>query len=188
MAMTLIVCSTWAMGESADGTGTPCERIVRRAAEPKTAARRRGRPSVSNVAAVQPSPHRTEGFRFSTDPELNAEVREVVALYLHPHGNLVVVCVDQRSLFQAPDRSQPILPLRPGIPARDRVRHRMTCQVTALKVATGPITYTCSRRHQRHKPQFAWTKDVTRSPPALYARTVRNHGPYQYWVAHLSEA
>jgi hypothetical protein len=143
---------------------------------------------VSNVAAVQPSPHRTEGFRFSTDPELNAEVREVVALYLHPHGNLVVVCVDQRSLFQAPDRSQPILPLRPGIPARDHVRHRMTCQVTALKVATAPITYTCSRRHQRHKPQFAWTKDATRSPPALYARTVRNHGPYQYWVAHLSEA
>ena len=29
-------------------------------------------------------PYRTEGFKFSTDPQLDAKVRDVVGLYLHP--------------------------------------------------------------------------------------------------------
>ena len=61
-------------------------------------------------------PHRTEGFKFSTDPRLEAKVADVVGLYLHPPQNAVVVCVDEKSQCQALERSQPILPMRPGIP------------------------------------------------------------------------
>src|SRR5262249_28494567 len=63
-------------------------------------------------------PHRTEGFKFSTDPQLAAKVTDVIGLYLHPPENAVVVCVDEKSQCQALERSQPILPMRPGIPER----------------------------------------------------------------------
>src|SRR5258706_5306631 len=46
-------------------------------------------------------PHRTEGFKFSTDPQLDAKVRDVVGLYLHPPENAVVVCIDEKSQCQA---------------------------------------------------------------------------------------
>ena len=42
-------------------------------------------------------PHRTEGFKFSTDPQLEAKVRDVVGLYLQPPENAVVVCVDEKT-------------------------------------------------------------------------------------------
>jgi transposase len=61
-------------------------------------------------------PHRTGGFKFSTDPQLEAKIADVVGLYLHPPENAVVVCVDEKSQCQALERTQPILPMRPGIP------------------------------------------------------------------------
>src|SRR5713101_5738646 len=72
-------------------------------------------------------PHRTEGFKFSVDPQLDAKIRDVVGLYLHPPDNAVVVCVDEKSQVQALERSQPILPMRSGIAERqthDYPRHR----------------------------------------------------------------
>src|SRR6266487_1934544 len=72
-------------------------------------------------------PHRSEGFKFSTDPQLDAKVRDVVGLYLHPPDNAVVLCIDEKSQCQALERSQPILPMRSGIPERqthDYARHR----------------------------------------------------------------
>jgi transposase len=57
-------------------------------------------------------PHRTEGFKFSTDPQLDAKVRDVVGLYLSPPANAVVVCIDEKSQCQALERAQPILPSR----------------------------------------------------------------------------
>jgi hypothetical protein len=74
--------------------------------------------------------HRTEGFKFSTDPKLDAKVRDVVALYVGPPENAVVACADENSKCQAPERSQPILPIRPDIPERqthDYARHAVTC-------------------------------------------------------------
>jgi Homeodomain-like domain len=79
-------------------------------------------------------PHRTEGFKFSTDPQLEAKVRDVAGLYLQPPGNAVVVCVDEKSQCQARERAQPILPMRQGIPQRqshDYVRHGVTCLFAA---------------------------------------------------------
>ena len=63
-------------------------------------------------------PHRVETFKFSTDPELEVKVRDVVGLYLAPPDNAVVVSVDEKSQIQALDRTAPMLPLRPGLPAR----------------------------------------------------------------------
>jgi len=85
-------------------------------------------------------PHRTEGFKFSTDPQLEAKITDVVGLYLHPLGNAVVVSVDEKSQIQALERSQPILPMRSGIPERqtdDYARHGVTCLFAALNTAAG---------------------------------------------------
>ena len=62
------------------------------------------------------APHRTEGFKFSTDPQLDAKVRDVVGLYLAPPDNAIVVCVDEKPQIQALERTRPVLPMRPGIP------------------------------------------------------------------------
>ena len=61
-------------------------------------------------------PWRRETFKFSTDPELEAKVRDVVGLYLNPPDKAVVLCVDEKSQVLALERTAPILPLRPGIP------------------------------------------------------------------------
>src|ERR1022692_3082552 len=98
-------------------------------------------------------PHRTEGFKFSTDPQLTAKVTDVVGLYLHPPENAVVVCVDEKSQCQALERAQPILPMRSGIPERqthDYARHGVTCLFAALNTATGQVTDACYPRH-RHQ-------------------------------------
>ena len=91
-------------------------------------------------------PHRSGGFKLSTDPELDAKVGDVVGLYLNPPENAVVVCVDEKSQCQALERTQPILPLRPGIPERqthDYARHGVTCLFAALNAATGQVTDAC---------------------------------------------
>jgi len=59
-------------------------------------------------------PHRTRGFKYSTDPELEQKVTDVIGLYLHPPEKAVVLCVDEKSQIQALDRTQPLLPMRPG--------------------------------------------------------------------------
>ena len=91
-------------------------------------------------------PWRTETFKFSTDPQLEAKVRDVVGLYLHPPERAIVVCVDEKSQIQALARTAPNLPLRPGSPERrthDYVRHGTTTLFAALEVATGKVTDQC---------------------------------------------
>ena len=84
--------------------------------------RREGKPvSHATVARVWKhfgiQPHRSGTFKFSTDPELEAKIRDIVGLYLNPPEAAVVLCVDEKSQIQALDRTAPILPLRPGLPA-----------------------------------------------------------------------
>ena len=76
-----------------------------------------------------------ETFKFSTDPELEAKVRDVVGLYLNPPEKAIVLCVDEKSQVQALDRTAPILPMRPGMPEKqthDYVRHGTTTLFAAL--------------------------------------------------------
>src|SRR3954454_14898579 len=76
--------------------------------------------------AYRVQPWRTGTFKFSTDPELEAKVRDVVGLYLDPPHNAVVLCVDEKSQIQALKRTPPILPLRPGLP--ERATHDLQAQ------------------------------------------------------------
>jgi len=95
-------------------------------------------------------PWRRETFKFSTDPELEAKVRDVVGLYLNPPEKAVVLCVDEKSQIQALDRTAPILPMRPGLPEKathDYKRNGTTTLFAALEVATGTVTDACYDRH-----------------------------------------
>jgi transposase len=95
-------------------------------------------------------PWRRQTFKFSTDPQLEAKVRDVVGLYLNPPAKAIVLCVDEKSQIQALDRTAPILPLRPGLPERathDYIRHGTTTLFAALEVATGKVTDACYDRH-----------------------------------------
>lgn len=88
-------------------------------------------------------PYRIETFKFSTDPDLEPKIRDIVGLYLAPPDNAVVVSVDEKSQVQALDRTAPMLPLRPGLAARrthDYVRHGTTTLFAALEIATEKIT------------------------------------------------
>src|ERR687894_822251 len=91
-------------------------------------------------------PWRCQTFKFSTDPQLEAKVRDVVGLYLNPPENAVVLSVDEKSQIQALDRTAPMLPLRPGLAERqshDDVRHGTTTLFAALEVATGRVVDAC---------------------------------------------
>jgi transposase len=137
------------------------------------------------------APHRTEGFKFSTDPQLDAKVTDVVGLYLHPPDDAVVVCVDEKSQVQALERSQPILPMRPGIPERqthDYARHGVTCLFAALNTATGQVTDACYPRH-RHQEFLKFLKKVAAAYPATDLHVIcdnyatRKHAEVRAWLA-----
>jgi len=96
-------------------------------------------------------PHRTETFKLSTDPFFIEKVRDIVGLYLNPPDRALVLCVDEKSQIQALDRSQPLLPMRPGQIERrthDYVRHGTTSLFAALDVKTGEVIGQCRRRHR----------------------------------------
>jgi len=96
-------------------------------------------------------PHRQETFKLSTDPDFVAKVRDVVGLYMSPPEHALVLCVDEKSQIQALDRSQAVVPMRPGQPERrshDYTRHGTTSLFAALDVATGAVIGQCYPRHR----------------------------------------
>ena len=95
-------------------------------------------------------PHRIETFKFSRDPAFDTKLADVVGLYLDPPERALVFCVDEKSQIQALNRTQPILPLRPGVPARmthDYERNGTTSLFAALEVASGKVHGRCFSRH-----------------------------------------
>ena len=136
-------------------------------------------------------PWRRETFKFSTDPELDAKVRDVVGLYLNPPDQAVVVCIDEKSQIQALDRTAPILPIRPGLPEKathDYVRHGTTTLFAALQVATGKVTDACHPRHT-HAEFLAFLKQVAKAYPRVPLHVVADnyathkHPAVQAWLA-----
>jgi transposase len=96
-------------------------------------------------------PHRQETFKLSTDPQFVAKTRDIIGLYLDPPDRAMVLCVDEKSQIQALDRTQPILPLAPGVPERrthDYMRHGTTTLFAALDIATGEVIGQLHRRHR----------------------------------------
>jgi transposase len=136
-------------------------------------------------------PWRRETFKFSTDPQLEAKVRDVVGLYLNPPDKAVVLSVDEKSQIQALDRTAPILPLRPGLPEKathDYVRHGTTTLFAALEVATGKVTDACYPRH-RHTEFLRFLKQVAKAYPRVELHIVADnyathkHPAVQAWLA-----
>ena len=96
-------------------------------------------------------PHRSDGFKLSTDPLFVDKVVDVVGLYHNPPEKAVVLCVDEKSGMQALDRSQPVLPAMPGMPERrshDYVRHGVTSLFAAFDIADGTVISQTYRRRR----------------------------------------
>ena len=96
-------------------------------------------------------PHLTKTFHLSKDPLLVEKVRDIVGLYMSPPENAIVLCVDEKSQIQALDRTQPVLPLRPGQAEKrtpDYERHGTTTLFAALCVLTGKVIGECYPRHR----------------------------------------
>jgi transposase len=112
-------------------------------------------------------PHRVENFKFSKDPQFVEKVRDIVGLYLNPPDRAIVLCVDEKSQVQALNRTQPILPLAPGVPARqshDYQRHGVTSLFAAMDVASGVTISSCYRRH-RHQEFLKFLEDIDANLP-----------------------
>jgi transposase len=135
-------------------------------------------------------PWKRETFKFSTDPELEAKIRDVVGLYLNPPEKAVVLSIDEKSQIQALDRTAPILPMRPGLPEKathDYVRHGTTTLFAALEIATGKVTDACYPRH-RHEEFLRFLKHVAKAYPRVKLHIVADnyathkHPAVQAWL------
>src|SRR5512135_2680050 len=181
-------------GRKSDTVEEPPERLGVTHWSSRLLAREMG---VSNVTIAKVwrkaglQPWRTETFKFSTDPDLDAKVRDVVGLYLNPPEKAVVVCVDEKSQVQALDRTAPILPIRPGLPEKrshDYVRHGTTTLFAALNVATGQVTDACHERH-RHQEFLTFLRQVARAYPKVPLHvvcdnyTTHKHPAVRDWLA-----
>jgi transposase len=96
-------------------------------------------------------PHRAETFKLSTDPLFVDKLFDVVGLYFNPPDGAVVLCADEKSQIQALDRSQPVLPMMPGMPERrthDYARNGITTLFAAFDTRTGEVISSIHRRHR----------------------------------------
>ena len=130
-------------------------------------------------------PHRQETFKLSSDPLFVEKVRDIVGLYLDPPLKAMVLCVDEKSQIQALDRTQPLLPLAPGIPERrthDYARHGTTTLFAALDIATGEVIGELHRRHRSSEfLQFLRTIEANVPPQA-------GHPPRDGQLRHSQDA
>lgn len=129
-------------------------------------------------------PHRVESFKFSSDPEFAPKVRDIVGLYINPPEKAIVLSVDEKSQIQALDRTQPILPLRPGLPERqthDYQRHGTTTLFAALNVLEGTVIGQCQPRH-RHQEFLRFLDRIEESVhPSLDIHLVLdNYGTHKH--------
>jgi len=113
-------------------------------------------------------PHLVETFKLSRDKQFVEKLTDVVGLYLNPPDKALVLCVDEKSQIQALDRTQALLPLRPGIPARqthDYTRHGTTTLFAALSMLDGKVIGDCMPRH-RHQEFIRFLKKIDAQTPA----------------------
>jgi transposase len=136
-------------------------------------------------------PHRLEHFKFSTDPEFETKLADIVGLYLDPPERALVLCVDEKSQIQALNRTAPLLPLRPGIPAQmthDYQRNGTTSLFAALEVASGKVHGRCYRQH-RHQEFIAFLTSLARRYPRRELHLIcDNYGTHKHpavrqWLA-----
>jgi transposase len=118
-------------------------------------------------AAADLKPHRLKSFKISNDPKFVEKVVDVVGLYMDPPDNAVVLSVDEKTQIQALDRTQPMLPLRPGQIERhthDYKRHGTASLYAAFDIATGRVLGRVTERH-RAQEFLAFLEQIERSVP-----------------------
>ena len=118
--------------------------------------------------AFSVQPHRVETFKLSTDPRFVEKVRDIVGLYLAPPERALVLSVDEKSQIQALDRTQPLLPMRPGQAERrshDYTRHGTLSLFAALDTATGRVIGKCFARH-RDREFLTFLREIESNVPA----------------------
>ena len=128
-------------------------------------------------------PHRTESFKLSPDPQLIEKVRDIVGLYMDPPEHAVVFCVDEKSQIQALDRTQPMLPMRPGQLERrthDYKRHGTTSLFAALELKTSRVIGQLHRRHRSREFRRFLDAIEANVPPDLDVHIVLdNYGTHK---------
>jgi transposase len=133
--------------------------------------------------AFRLQPHRSETFKLSKDPLLVPKVRDVVGLYINPPDHAVVLCVDEKSQIQALERTQPLLPLRPGTAERrshDYQRHGTTTLFAALNAKTGEVIGKMHRRHRAIEFKSFLTTIDEHVPEALDVHVIcDNYGTHK---------
>jgi transposase len=137
-------------------------------------------------------PHLVETFKLSRDKHFVEKLQDVVGLYLNPPDRALVLCVDEKSQIQALDRTQPLLPMRPGVPARqthDYKRNGTTTLFAALSILDGKVIGDCMPRH-RHQEFIRFLKRIdAETPPELDLHLiVDNYGTHKHarvksWLA-----
>lgn len=128
-------------------------------------------------------PHRQETFKLSQDPLFIEKVRDIVGLYLNPPDRALVLGVDEKAQIQALDRTQPLLPMRPGQVERrthDYQRHGTTTLFAALELASGRVIGECHRRHRaREFRQFLDTVEESVPPDLDVHLILDNYGTHK---------
>lgn len=135
-------------------------------------------------------PHRVRTFKVSKDPRFAEKVREIVGLYLDPPQKAAVFCVDEKTQIQALDRTQTILPIRPGLPetrTHDYRRNGQTDLFAALNILDGTVITQFHRRH-RHREFLVFLRTIDQSvDPGLEIHLVldnlsaHKHGKVKRW-------
>ncbi len=114
-------------------------------------------------------PHVADTFKLSSDPLFIEKVYDVVGLYLNPPEHAVVLCADEKSQVQALDRSQPVLPMMPGMPEKrthDYVRHGTVDLFAAFDIATGVVIAETYKSH-RAKEWIRFLEEIDKQVPQL---------------------
>jgi transposase len=129
-------------------------------------------------------PHLVETFKLSRDKHFLEKLHDIVGLYLNPPDKALVLCVDEKSQIQALDRTQPLLPLRPGLPARqthDYKRNGTTTLFAALSMLDGKVIGDCMPRH-RHQEFIRFLKRIESETPPEFALhlIVDNYGTHKH--------
>jgi transposase len=157
---------------------------------------RRAKVAPSTVHEVwqthQLQPHRVERWKLSLDPDFGEKLADVVGLYLNPPEKALVVSIDEKSQIQALERSQPILPLRDGLPERqtcDYTRHGTTSLFAALNILDGQVTGKCYPRHT-HEEFLSFLGEIYAAVPETTALHVivdnyatHKHQAVKQWLA-----
>ena len=122
---------------------------------------------LAHLGRLRPAAAPLRDLKLSSDPHFVDKVRDIVGLYLSPPDRALVLCVDEKSQIQALDRTQPVLPMLPGMPERrthDYKRNGTTSLFAALDVATGSVIGKCYRRH-RAKEFLNFLKEIDAQVP-----------------------